>query len=393
MREPVAEYIQPFDGAGMRVALVHDWLNGYRGGEKVLHVLCELFPEADLFTLFYKAGAVHPGIERHRIRASWMNRLPGIHDYYRYLLPLFPGWADGLQLGDYDLIISTSHCVAKSVRPREGAPHVCYCHTPMRYVWDRFDDYFGNKPAPLRAMMAWQAKRLRAWDRRTARRVSQYIANSEFVSRRISDFYGLRPEEIEVVNPPVDLVAFPEADSAAGAGDGNPYLVVSALVPYKRIDDAVTACARSGRPLTVAGTGPEAGRLRELAAAHPGSRIEFLGFVPDGELPGLMRRHRALLFPGIEDFGITPVEATACGLPVIARAEGGVLDSVREGLNGVLYEGSGPEGLLEGMQRFEMLGDAPPAFDPQLMRRHAEEFDRPRFAEKIRAAVTRAVAR
>ncbi|HEX9640632.1 MAG TPA: glycosyltransferase [Candidatus Krumholzibacteria bacterium] len=388
----MTETIQPFDAAKLRVALVHDWLNGYRGGEKVLHVLCELFPDAEIFTLFYKRGAIHPRIERHRIHASWMNRLPKIHDNYRYLLPLFPAWADGLKLDAYDLVFSTSHCVAKSARARAGAPHVCYCHTPMRYVWDRFEDYFGDKPAPLRAVMGWEAKRLRAWDRRTARRPDRYIANSEFVRGRISKFYGLRAAEIDVIHPPVDLEAFPVASAPAFDPGGNPYLVVSALVPYKRVDDAVAACAGSGRPLTVAGTGPEAGRLREIASRHPAAKIQFTGFVPDGELPGLMRRHRALLFPGVEDFGITPVEATACGLPVIARAEGGVLDSVRDGLNGVLYRRAGPQGLLEGIERFEARGAGRAGFDPELMRRHAEGFDRPRFAEKIRAAVTRALS-
>lgn len=357
-----------------RVALVHDWINGYRGGEKVLHALADIFPHADIFTLFYVPGSCHPDIERHRITASWMNRLPGVQKRYRTLLPLFPGWADGLDLRAYDLVVSTSHCVAKGARARDGAKHLCYCHTPMRYVWDRFDDYFGGYPAPLRALLRVAAARLRRWDRSSASRVDYFLANSHFVRRRILQFYGVHESKVGVLNPPVDFDAF-AGDGPRGERIGR-YLVVSALVPYKRIDVAVEACARSGRSLTVAGTGPELDRLRRLAQAWPEADIEFRGFVPDAELPGLFATHRALLFPGIEDFGITPLEATAAGLPVIALGEGGVLDSVLPGLNGLFYEQAGVEGMMGALDRFEAEARD---FDPVAMREHAEGFDRAHF--------------
>ena len=189
----------------LRVALVHDWLNGYRGGEKVLREFAELFPQADVYTLFYAAGTTHPSIERLPIHASWMNRLPGVRSRYRWLLPLFPRWADGLRLDDYDLVLSSSHCVAKGARAGASGRHLCYCHTPMRYVWDRFDDYFGSLPAPLRKLVSLQAKRLRRWDRQSADRVDLYLANSCFVRERIERFYGARQRPVEVLHPPVDL--------------------------------------------------------------------------------------------------------------------------------------------------------------------------------------------
>jgi len=387
MQAKPTESIRPFEQPGLRVALVHDWLTGYRGGEKVLHVFCELFPDATLYTLFHARGSTHPDIERHRIVPSWMNRIPNVHDHYRRLLPLFPGWIDRLDLSAYDLVISTSHCVAKGARVRAGATHLCYCHTPMRYVWDRFDDYFGSYPQPLKALIGWEAKRLRSWDRRTADRPQRYLANSTFVRDRILRFYGTDPDRVEVLHPPVDLASFPENVLGRARGDG--YLVVSALVPYKRIDVAVEACARTGRPLVVAGTGPEEQRLREIAEREPDARVEFRGFVPDDELGELMATHRALLFPGVEDFGITPVEAMACGLPVIARGEGGVLDTVREGVSGVLYQGAGTDALIGALDRFER---DQPRFDPPTMRAHAAGFDRPRFAERAREAIERCMA-
>jgi glycosyltransferase involved in cell wall biosynthesis len=375
----------PPDG---RVALIHDWLTGYRGGEKVLHVLCELFPEAPLYTLIHVPGTTHPTIEQRRIHASWMNRLPGARTRYRWLLPLFPSWADGLDLSEYDLVVSSSHCVAKGARVRPEAVHVCYCHTPMRYVWDRFDDYFGHLPAPLRGLIRTQATRLRRWDASTAERVDHYLANSRFVAGRIRDFYGMEADRVEVRPPPVDLDAFPAPD---GGPREDRYLVVSALVPYKRIDVAVEACARSGRRLTVAGSGPERERLESLARARGAAdRIEFLGFVPDEELAPLMARHRAFLFPGVEDFGITPLEATACGLPVIARGEGGVLDTVVEGLNGTLYAGAGPEDLAAAITAFET---GRRSWDAAAMRAHAASFSRDRFARGLAERLAWAVRR
>lgn len=367
--------------ADARIALVHDWLTGYRGGEKVLEAMAEVVGGGDVHTLFHVPGANPPLIEDNPIHASWMNRIPGVHDRYRWLLPLFPGWADRLDLSDYDLVLSSSHCVAKGARPAPGAIHVCYCHTPMRYVWDRFDDYFGHWTGLKRRVVEGQARRLRRWDRETAGRVHRWLANSRFVRRRILDFYGTDPERVAVVPPPVEIERFGRATSPRGER----YLVVSALVPYKRIDVAVEACARSGRPLDVAGRGPELDRLRRLAARRKGSDVRFLGFVADEELPELMASHRALLFPGIEDFGITPVEAMAAGLPVIARGEGGALDTVEPGVSGLLYEGEGVDGLIGAMEEFETS-----SFEAEPMRRWVEQFSRENFARRYREELDRA---
>ena len=364
--------------ATRRVALVHDWLTGYRGGEKVLAAIAELVPHADLYTLIHVPGSTVPVIEDRRVYASPLNRLPGVAGYYRWLLSFFPTWADHHDLADYDLVLSTSHCVAKSTGAE--ATHLCYCHTPMRYVWDRFDDYFGHHRGPMRWLLEREAARLRAWDRRTADRVDHWMANSHFVRDRIVEFYGVDPSRVEVLPPPVEVDRFAAAGPDHGAAREDRYLVVSALVPYKRIDHAVEACARSGRRLDVAGTGPEAERLVELARRHDATdRIRFLGFVSDADLPGLMASRRAMLFPGVEDFGITPVEATAAGLPVIARGEGGALDTIREGVNGLLYSGESVDALVEALDRFETAGAA---FDPAPMREWAAEFSRARFVER-----------
>lgn len=367
--------------AGARIALVHDWLTGYRGGEKVLEAMVEVVGGGDVHTLFHVPGVNPPLIEDNPIHASWMNRIPGVQERYRWLLPLFPGWADRLDLSRYDLVLSSSHCVAKGARPAPGAIHVCYCHTPMRYVWDRFDDYFGHWRGLKRRVVESQARRLRRWDRESAGRVHRWLANSRFVRQRILDFYDVDPERIAVVAPPVEVERFGRAE----ARRGERYLVVSALVPYKRIDVAVEACARSGRPLDVAGRGPELDRLRRLAARENGSDVRFLGFVADEELPTLMASHRALLFPGIEDFGITPVEAMAAGLPVIARGEGGALDTVKPGISGLLYEGEGVAGLIEAMEEFEST-----AFEAGPMRRWVERFSRENFAHRYREELVRA---
>ncbi|MDX1502951.1 MAG: glycosyltransferase, partial [Thermoanaerobaculia bacterium] len=224
------------DLARRRVAVVHDWITGRRGGEKVLEAIFELAPGADLFTLIHLPGSTSSAIEQRRVTASWINRLPGVGRYYRWLLPLFPAAIERLDLSGYDLVMSVSHCVAKGAVAR-GAPHLCYCNTPMRYVWDRFDDYFGHLPAPLRFLIGLQAKRLRRWDRETASRVDGWIGNSSFVRQRIVQYYGLDEERVAVVHPPVEVERF----AAARAERDDRYLVVSALVPYKRVDLAVEA--------------------------------------------------------------------------------------------------------------------------------------------------------
>ena len=360
--------------APVRVALVHDWLTGMRGGERCLEVFCELFPEADLFTLLHVPGSVSPTIERHRITTSFIQRLPGAERRYRYYLPLFPAAVRRFDLRGYDLVLSSSHAVAKGARVPAGALHVCYCFTPMRYVWDLYDEYFGSRAGGLtRVVMPPLAAMLRSWDRRTAGGVHHFIAISRFVADRIRRAYG-RPAD--VIYPPVDVARFRVEDAP-----GEFYLVVSALTPYKRVDLAVEAANRLGCRLAVVGTGPEAARLEALA----GPTVEFLGWRDDAETAELYARCRALIFPTLEDFGITPLEAMASGRPVIALGQGGALESVvppggGEPATGLLFERQTVDDLIEAIRRFESGAER---FEPKALRRRAEAFDRPLFKERI----------
>jgi glycosyltransferase involved in cell wall biosynthesis len=360
----------------VQVALVHDWLTGMRGGERCLEVFCELFPHADLFTLLHVPGSVSPLIEGRRIVTSFVQRLPGAATRYRSYLPLFPAAVRGFDLSAYDLVLSSSHCVAKAVRRRPGAVHVCYCFSPMRYVWDLYDDYVDEAGLLTRLTMPPLAAVLRRWDRVTSRRVDHFVAISRHIADRIGRCYG---RAADVIYPPVDVARF-----HAGAGTPDDfYLVVSALVPYKRVDLAIAAAHRLGRRLLVVGVGPEAARLQ--GAAGPG--VEFLGWRSDEDVAALYARCRALLFPGVEDFGIVPLEAMASGRPVIALAAGGALETVVPlgapggEPTGVLFETQTVEALAGAMRRFEASADR---FDPKALRAHAERFDRPRFRDEVR---------
>jgi glycosyltransferase involved in cell wall biosynthesis len=346
-----------------------------RGGERCLEVFCELFPEADLFTLLHVPGSVSPAIERRRIVTSFVQHLPAAARAYRQYLPLFPAAVAQFDLRPYDLVLSASHCVAKSARARSGAPHVCYCFTPMRYVWDLYDDYFGARaPAPVRIVMPPIAAALRRWDRRTSARVDRFVAISQYVAERIGRCYG---RSADVLHPPVDVSRFRIGDEP-----GEFYLVVSALSPYKRIDLAVLAATRLHTRLLVVGSGPEGERLRALA----GPTVEFLGWRDDGEVAELYRRCRALLFPGLEDFGIAPLEAMAAGRPVIAYGRGGVRETVvpigspEEPPTGLFFPEQTVEGLVAAIRRFEVEAHR---LDPKAARARAETFDRPLFKERI----------
>ena len=362
--------------AKTRVALVHDWLTGMRGGERCLEVFAELFPDADLYTLLHVPGSVSPVIESRRIVTSFIQRMPRARERYRQYLPLFPAAVRGFDLRGYGLVLSSSHAVAKSVRAPAGALHVCYCFTPMRYVWDLYDDYFGARAGlAARLVMPPLAAWLRRWDRRTAAGVHHFVAISRFVADRIRRAYG---RSAEVIHPPVDVSRF-RLDDAAGEF----YLVVSALTPYKRVDLAVEACNRLGRRLLVVGSGPEAPRLRTLA----GPTVELLGWRDDAETAGLYARCRALLFPPREDFGIAPLEAMAAGRPVIAFGEGGARETVvppGEGVppTGLFFARQTVEDLSDAIRRFEASAGQ---FEPKALRRRAEAFDRPLFRERVHA--------
>lgn len=356
-----------------RVALVHDWLTGMRGGEKVLEAVCALFPEAPVFTLVHVPGSVSPAIEGRAPRGSVLSRLPWIGRTYRHLLPLFPAVIEWFDLDEFDLVISTSHCAAKSVIRAGFARHVCYCFTPMRYVWDQRHAYFGADrlgPRSSRALwpvLAWLAR----WDAGTAYRVDRYLADSQHVARRIRRYYN---RQSDVVYPPVDTRFFCRDETVPAPSA----LVVSALVPYKRLDVAIGACREAGVPLKIVGTGPEEARLR--ATAGPG--VKFLGARSDVEIRRLYREAGTVLLPGEEDFGIVPVEAQACGRPVVALARGGALETVIDGVTGVLVEPGSPAAFAAGIRR--ALGGS---FDPAAIRQHAEGFGADRFSVRLRSVI------
>ena len=373
----------------MKIALVHDWLTGMRGGEKCLAPFCRRFPEAPLYTLLHARGRTTPEIERMRISTSFLQRLPGIERHYRYWLPLMPRAIESLHIeADVDLVLSFSHAVAKSVRPPPGVPHVCYCFTPMRYAWQLRDDYFGDErssssslgraaEAPRRALGALRGRLLdqvRRWDRATADRVTHYVAISHTIARRIADCYG-RPST--VIYPPVDTDFYTPGDVPRE----DFYLVVSALAPYKKVVLAVEACRRLRRRLVIIGSGPEAGRL----ARQAGPATQLLGWRSDEEIRDHLRRCRALLFPGQEDFGIVPVEAQACGAAVIAYDRGGATETVlpadeqRVG-TGVFFGRQTPEALAEAMLWFER---HEPQVSAKLARRQAMKFHPRRYEESL----------
>lgn len=323
---------------GGEVALVHDWLTGMRGGEKVLEEIAHLFPGAPIHTLFHFPGSVDKALESHPIHTSFLQRAPGLARRYRSYLPLFPFAIEDFDLTDARLVISSSHCVAKGVIPGPEALHVCYCHSPMRYAWDQEHAYFPKRRGPVARLRGAALTALRAWDVASAARVDHFVANSRFVASRIERYYR---RDADVLHPPVDTDWFTPGDDEAEhgtAGDdprsaGGYCLMVAALAPYKRVEVAMEACEALGLELRVVGEGPERSRLEALTRGG----TQLLGRVDGTALRQLYRDAALLLQPGVEDFGIAPVEALACGTPVVALAEGGVLDIVEHGTHGVLY--------------------------------------------------------
>jgi glycosyltransferase involved in cell wall biosynthesis len=354
-----------------------------RGGERVLEVLCGLFPRAPLFTLLHVPGSVSPIIENRTIIKSPLQRMPCASEKYRYYLPLFPAFAEVTKVRNCDLVISSSHAVAKAMVDRRGSRprHICYIHTPMRYVWDRFDDYFGPaKVGDLRSRFFFRpiAKVLQMYDRNTNPRVDVFVANSRFVAARVKKLYD---RKAEVLPPPIDIERF----GALARAPEDWYLVVSAFAPYKRVDHAIAACAALRRPLKIAGCGPEGRKLATLAK-DSGANVEFLGFVSDDDLARYYSRARALLFPGIEDFGMVPVEAMAAGCPVIALAKGGILDSMT-GSTGVLYVDETVEGLKQAIADFESR-----CFDSSDIRKRSTAFSKAAFVNGFKEILALAMS-
>jgi glycosyltransferase involved in cell wall biosynthesis len=358
--------------AEFRVALVHDWLTGMRGGERVLLELCRLFPTATIHTLLWNRRSVHPEIEARVRQTSFLEKLPGVATGYRRYLPLFPAAARSLSVQGADLVISSSHAVAKGVRVAPGVPHVSYVHTPMRYLWDETGSYFqfGSGGAWKQAGLSLVKPYLRRFDVETAREVDHFIANSENVRGRIRRFWGA---DAATIPPPVDTDFF---FPAACAEAGDYYLIVSSLEPYKRVDLAVEAFRRLRRPLLIAGSGTQ---QRELRASAP-QNVHFVGRVSDEQLRDLYRGCRALIFPGVEDFGIVPVEAQACGKAVICYGSGGVTESVVDGETGIYFRPQEPEALVEAVERAERR-----TWDTVEIRRRSLAFSRSEFRDRMEA--------
>ena len=371
----------------MKVALVHDWTIHMRGGEKVLDAFAEIFPDATLYTLFSDKKKLSSNLRRLTIKNSFLHYLPGVRRYYRWLLPLMPLAIRSLKIEEADLVLSSSHCVAKGIRKPAGACHICYCHTPARYLWGFGDTYFKRYLLPVRWLIAFCLGFLRKWDLASNAEVDLFIANSEYVRERIRKFYQ---RDAVVVNPPADIDFYRPTAASSDAtpcvetrcqhpvsGEGRDYyLAVSHFVPYKRLDLAIEAFNTLGKKLLIVGSGPLAARYQELRKSE---HIHFLGAVGDEELRTLYSGAKALVFTAEEDFGIVPVEAQACGTPVIAYAKGGSLETVK---SGVFFEHQTPEAVVDAVRRFET-----EPCDPARVRERIESFGRTCFFDKIRETV------
>lgn len=368
-------YSIPETWPALNVALCHDWLTGMRGGERCLELLARGFPRAPVYTLIHNREKVSGTINAHPVSHSFLQRVPGIFNHYRWFLPLFPAAIRGFAPPDCDLLISTSHCVAKALPHKAGTKHLCYCFTPMRYAWTFHDEYLGQRSLK-RALAAPVLARLREFDRRNSAGVDRFVAISHHVRRRIEKFYG---READVVYPPVDTDFYTPGDGAGGGFD----LIVSALVPYKKVDLAVRAYAKNGFPLKVIGTGTEFEKLRVSA---PGN-VELLGWRSDGEVREFYRRCRFLVFPGEEDFGIVPLEAQACGRPVIAFRRGGLTETIVDGETGVFFDEQGGEALAAAVDRA-----ASRTWDPAVIRTNAERFSVQQFLNGLDTAIRRTLS-
>lgn len=357
------------------VGFVHDWLNGMRGGEKCLEAMLDVYPGSPIYTLFCERARISKKIASHPIHTSFLQGFPGINRVYRHLLPILPKAVESLRPAPCEVLLSMSHCVAKSAHKPKGSKHICYLFTPVRYAWCQFDEYFSGRNRMTQAAIRMALERLKKWDYETTPRVDQFIAISKHVAQRVHDFYG---REASVIYPPVET-DFYTPDPLIPREDF--YLVLSALVPYKRLDLAIRAMSRANKRLIVIGEGPERKRLEKMA----GPSVEFLGWRSDGDLLAYYRRARALLFPGEEDFGIVPVEMQACGGAVIGLGRGGLLETVRAGQTGVFFQEPTEQSLLEAVDTFEAQ-----SWDPLRSRENALRFSRQRFVSELSRAIENA---
>ena len=358
---------------GLKVALVHDWLTGMRGGEKCLEVLCELFPEADLYSLIHQKGELSQTIEAMPISTSFVQKLPFGLKKYRHYLPLFPLAIEHFDFSAYDLIVSSSHCVAKGVKHDESVYHISYVHAPMRYVWDQFNTYFRQPRTswPVRIGAELMRPYLQRWDRNTAKRVDTFLCNSDNIRKKILEYYG---RESQVIYPPVDLSRFKPGDSKADY-----YLMVGAFAPNKRVDLAIEAFNQLKLPLKISGSGQDEEYCRSIA----GENIEFLGALSNEKLLELYQQARALVFPGEDDFGITPLEAQACNTPVIAFASGGALETVTE-QTGIFFAEQKVAALIKAVEEMERSWKS---FAPEAFQRQMSRFGRGHYKEQMAHAI------
>ena len=361
----------------MKVALIHYWLLTPRGGEKVLEALCELFPDADIYTHVYDEQAfVDSPISKHRVHTSFISRLPFAKRLYQSYLPLMPMALENFDLSGYDLIISSESGPAKGIIPPPGALHICYCHSPMRYAWDMYHSYKGSAGFFKRIFMPPLMHYIRRWDQLAAAQTDHFIANSHFVASRIQRYYR---RSADVIYPPVAVDDFSISDTP-----GDFYLLLGQLVQYKRADLAVKAFTESGRKLVVVGEGEQAETLRRIA----GPNITFKGRASFAELKMLMSTCRALIFPGIEDFGIVPLEAMASGRPVIAYGEGGALETVVSGETGLFFNAQTVEALNATLVEFE---EKALLFDPKAIRSYARKFNQARFKNELETYISKKI--
>lgn len=359
----------------MKVALVHYWLVNMRGGEFVLEQFSDLFPEADIFTHVVDRESISDNLGKHQITETLIGRLPGAKKHYQKYLMLMPRALEELDLQDYDLVISSESGPAKGVITRPGTPHICYVHSPMRYIWDMYPEYRDMLSFPARQIFQSTAHRLRQWDVTSAQRVDHIVSNSSFVAKRVEKYWR---RSSEVLNPPVDLSRF-----SLSATQEDYYLFVSELVPYKRADLAIEAFRQLGLRLKIVGAGSEFQRLKDQAPDN----VELLGRVPDAQLDSLYANCKALIFPGEEDFGIVPLEAMACGKPVIAFGRGGVLDTVIPGKTGLFFFQQTAEALATAVNGFESGGAS--LFQPAQISAYAQGFGPDGFKKRMSKIVSR----
>ena len=359
----------------MKIAIVHDYLNQAGGAERVVGTLHTMFPGAPIFTTILDRNSLWDVLRDADIRTSWMQKLPLLKRHFKAYLLFYPGAIERFDLHEYDLVISSSSAFGKAAITRPGALHICYCHTPMRFVWD-YERYMEREQygSPVRAILVPVLRRFRTWDVKTASRPSLYVANSTVVADRIKRFYG---RDSVIVPPPVAVQRFTPVDKAEDF-----YLIVSRLNPYKRVDLVVKAFNDLGRKLVIIGDGPDRAVLEKMARPN----ITFLGRLPDPQVADYYARCKALLFPGDEDFGIVPLEANAAGRPVIAYKAGGALDTVIDGETGIFFSELSPESLCAAVLRAEKT-----AWDSVAIRKHAEDYAEPRFRERFMRLVEDAV--